>query len=102
MIPARQFGLLTRRQLLRQSGLGFGVLALNQMLLSGQSDGAPRPRRGPPGVLSALHHPPKAKRVIFLFQSGAPSQMDLLDYKPLLNDQSFNLLFFVRSLHLSS
>jgi hypothetical protein len=33
------------------------------------------------------HHSPKAKRVIFLFQAGAPSQIDLLDYKPLLNEK---------------
>ncbi len=39
------------------------------------------------GVLSALHHAPKAKRVIFLFQSGAPSQLDLFDHKPLLNEK---------------
>ena len=32
------------------------------------------------------HFPAKAKRVIYLFQSGAPSQMDLFDYKPKLND----------------
>lgn len=34
-----------------------------------------------------LHFPAKAKRVIWLFQSGAPSQMDLYDYKPLLNEK---------------
>ena len=38
-------------------------------------------------MMSAFHHPPKAKRVIFLFQSGAPSQIDLFDYKPLLNEK---------------
>ena len=37
------------------------------------------------GALDHWQHTPKAKRVIFLFQSGAPSQMDLLDYKPELN-----------------
>ena len=35
----------------------------------------------------AAHHTPKAKRVIFLFQAGAPSQLDLLDYRPVLNER---------------
>lgn len=39
------------------------------------------------GVLSAAHHEPKAKRVIYLFMSGGPSQMELFDYKPLLEKQ---------------
>ncbi len=38
-------------------------------------------------MLKALHHAPKAKRVIYLFQSGAPSQMDLFDPKPALKDR---------------
>jgi len=39
------------------------------------------------GMLTDLHHTPKAKRVIFLFQAGGPSQLDLFDYKPLLNEK---------------
>ncbi len=39
------------------------------------------------GILKKLHHPPTAKRVIFLFQSGGPSQHDLFDYKPLLKEK---------------
>ncbi len=35
--------------------------------------------------LDGFHHPPRAKRVISLFMSGGPSQMELFDYKPLLN-----------------
>ena len=42
---------------------------------------------GASGVIDHLHLVPKAKRVIYLFQSGAPSQMDLFDYKPLLNER---------------
>ncbi|MGB7328764.1 MAG: DUF1501 domain-containing protein [Rubripirellula sp.] len=72
----------SRRSLLQNSGLGFGAMVAGQMLaaesLASESTG---------GVLSAMHHAPKAKRVIFLFQSGAPSQLDLLDYKPLLNEK---------------
>lgn len=39
------------------------------------------------GILKHLHHAPKAKRVIYLFQSGAPSQIELFDYKPMLNER---------------
>src|SRR5262249_1109171 len=37
------------------------------------------------GILKAYHFPPRARRVIYLFMSGGPSQLDLFDYKPLLN-----------------
>ncbi len=64
--------LQTRRQLLMRSGVGIGGAALAGLL--GPSAYAVNGR--------GSHHPPKAKRVIFLFQSGGPSQMDLWDYKP--------------------
>ena len=40
------------------------------------------------GVLGEPHFAPKAKRIIYLFMSGAPSQLDLLDYKPVLNQRN--------------
>jgi hypothetical protein len=43
---------------------------------------------GEGGVLRATHLPPRAKRVIYLFMSGGPSQLDLFDYKPLLNQHN--------------
>ena len=71
---------MSRRQLLGKFGMGLGGFAaaglLGRSATAGGSSG---------GVLSALHHTPRAKRVIFLFQSGGPSQMDLFDYKPELN-----------------
>ncbi len=70
---------LSRRDWLTRGGLGFGGLALAQMFRGEVASAA--------GVLPRLHHPAKAKRVIFLFQSGAPSQMDLFDYKPLLREK---------------
>jgi hypothetical protein len=76
---------LTRRSMLTQSGLGFGALALQQMIAD-QSH-ASTATNGSGGTLSGFHHPPKAKRVIFLFQSGGPSQLDLYDHKPLLNER---------------
>ena len=84
---------INRRALLQNSAYGFGGMALGQLLASslGESsafansanahgEGTPVP-----GSMGTLHHAAKAKRVIFLFQSGAPSQLDLFDYKPLLN-----------------
>lgn len=68
-----------RRQFLNQFGMGLGGIALAELL-------RPDAMQAEAGRLSErLHHQPKAKRVIFLFQAGGPSQMDLLDYKPLLN-----------------
>ena len=68
-----------RRQFLGQFGMGIGGLALAELMAGGSASAA--------GVLAGTHFAPKAKRVIYLFQSGGPSQMDLLDYKPLLNEK---------------
>ncbi|MDA7790859.1 DUF1501 domain-containing protein [Opitutales bacterium] len=61
---------LTRRNFLHRFGGGLGGLALANMLHAETG--------------SKFHHPAKAKRVIYLFQSGGPSQIDLFDYKPRL------------------
>jgi hypothetical protein len=66
---------LTRRHFFGKSAHGLGIAALSQMM-SGHAAAA-----GMPGL---PHHAAKAKRVIYLFQSGAPSQLDLFDYKPQL------------------
>lgn len=69
----------SRRQFLAQSGAGLGGAALASLLgekghaASSLSDA------------SFPTHAPKAKRIIYLFQSGGPSQLDLFDYKPHLN-----------------
>ncbi len=77
------FDWLNRRQFLRAGGGGLGVAALASLLHQDHAlaePAAPGPAHvGLPGV---PHFPPKAKRVIYLFQSGAPSQMDLFDPKP--------------------
>ena len=67
---------LHRRTFLTQTGLGLGGIALADLL---RQDAAAEADRG---VLGQPHFPPKAKRIIYLFMSGAPSQLDLLDYKP--------------------
>ena len=71
---------MNRRDWLRSCGMGFGGLALADML--GREAAAQEGAAG--GVLGGFHHPPRAKRVIYLFQSGGPSQLDLFDHKPLL------------------
>jgi len=73
--------LLTRRQMLRASGLGFGSLALTYLL---HADEGPSPaRRG--GV---PHFAARAKAIIMLVQNGGPSQMDLFDPKPELTKRT--------------
>lgn len=67
----------SRRAFLRQTGAGFGALALGCMLGEGTAHAAP---------LSLGHHIARAKSVIFLFMEGGPSHLDLLDPKPLLNE----------------
>lgn len=77
---------LTRRAFFRRGSISLGSMALAS-LMGPRLLGAPE-RTGVPGVLTSLHHPPKAKRVIYLFQSGAPSHLDLFDYKPKLREMS--------------
>src|ERR1700685_3079889 len=73
---------VTRRYFLTQSSLGMAALA---SLLSGDRLLASDSGKASAGELTGLpHFPPRAKRVIYLFQSGAPSQLDLFDYKPML------------------
>ncbi|NND09492.1 MAG: DUF1501 domain-containing protein [Saprospiraceae bacterium] len=75
---------INRRLFLKKSGIGLGSLALSSLV--GSLGASTRTHydftTGP--VLGAPHHKPKVKRVIYLFQSGGPSQLDLFDYKPLL------------------
>src|SRR5947208_11578490 len=77
---------MTRRQFFRRStaGIAVGIPALATLLATDgfAADAETNPKTG--GLLGLPHFPPKAKRVIFLHQSGAPSQMELFDYKPQL------------------
>ena len=66
----------SRRRFLTNTGMGLGATALAS-LIPRNSDAAPL----------GTHFPAKAKRVIFLFMAGAPSQVDLFDYKPDLHKQ---------------
>jgi hypothetical protein len=77
---------LTRRHFLFGSSLGLAGLALHDLSAVAASepeqDKADKPLPGLP------HFPAKAKRIIYLFQSGGPAQQELFDYKPLLNEKN--------------
>lgn len=78
---------MSRRDFFGRFGLGIGGAALATLLAEGRPASAAAAPTGPavPGALPALHHPPRARRVISLFMSGGPAQQDLFDHKPLLN-----------------
>jgi len=71
--------LMTRRQFLGGSSAFVGGAALAS-LLGDAASAAPSAKSA--GALKTLHFAPKAKRIIYLFQSGGPSHLDLFDYKP--------------------
>jgi hypothetical protein len=73
---------VNRRLFLGRGALGLGGVALAGLLNRDAVSAPVRPFRG---ILDAPHFAPKAKRVIYLFMSGGPSQLDLFDHKPLLN-----------------
>jgi hypothetical protein len=74
-------GSLSRRAMLKASSAGFGYLALKALAAqAAEEERNPlEPRKG--------HHEPRAKRVIFLFMHGGPSQVDTFDYKPKLAEE---------------
>ncbi len=82
--PSRETELLTtRRQLFGRTALGLGTVAMANLLgrpLSGDETS------GPANPAEGMHHAAKAKRVIYLFMSGGPSQHDMWDYKPKLKE----------------
>lgn len=73
--------LITRRHALQTAACGFGSLALNSIATA---TSLPR----------GLHHAPRAKRVIFLFMHGGPSQVDTFDFKPKLQQMDGQKLPF--------
>ncbi len=73
---------LNRRRFLSKLSLGIGSLALGSLLIPELfSKGETDDNLYPPGI---PHFAPKAKRIIYLFQNGAPSQLETFDYKPKL------------------
>ncbi|MEO8428729.1 MAG: DUF1501 domain-containing protein [Verrucomicrobiota bacterium] len=74
--------LITRRRFLQQSTTGLGALALGALLREDSFGAANAPALQSGGTIKTLHYAPKAKRVIYLFMSGAPSHIELFDHKP--------------------
>ncbi|MEX0977341.1 MAG: DUF1501 domain-containing protein, partial [Pirellulales bacterium] len=74
----------TRREFLWNLGGGLGGIALAQLLAEAGLLAVDRAAEVAGKHVAPLHHPPRAKRVVQLFMSGAASQCDLFDYKPLL------------------
>lgn len=81
MNPLFEGSSISRREALRSFACGFGSLALAGLASSTQAR-------------AALHHAPRAKRVIFLFMAGGPSQVDTFDYKPALDREDGRMLDF--------
>src|SRR5262245_51041078 len=77
---------LSRRHFLNRFGMGLGGIALAHLLGSGSSQAENSTLHY--GVLGSPHFAPKAKRVIYLFMAGGPSQLETFDYKPLLNKRN--------------
>jgi hypothetical protein len=77
---------LSRRQVLSRFGMGLGGLALASLVNPTPLAGA---TGGTQGVLGGrLHYPARARRMIYLFMAGGPSQMETFDYKPVLNQRN--------------
>ncbi|MCB9876809.1 MAG: DUF1501 domain-containing protein [Planctomycetes bacterium] len=72
---------LTRRHFFQRGGLGLGSAALASLLGRGAMAAMPGGSDGP-GLQGLPHFAPKAKRAIWLFMAGAPSQLDTFDHKP--------------------
>ena len=86
MHPLRESELIeTRRHFFGRGAAGIGTAALASLVNPGlfAAEDKPAQAAGLPGL---PHFAPKAKRVIYLFMSGAPSQLDMWDYKPKMNE----------------
>src|SRR3954462_12918769 len=90
MSPQEMFlNQLSRRAFIKRGAGGIGAAALmtllNPNLVNGAPTTAPTGPMALPGMLGHTHFAPKAKRIIYLCQSGAPPQLVLFDYKPQLD-----------------
>ncbi len=91
---------LTRREMLWRSAVGFGGVALTALL--NEAGRAGEAARNDPLAPRPPHFEPCAKRVIFLFMHGGPSQVDTFDYKPLLERDDGKPLPFAKPRVVSS
>lgn len=80
---SKRLKLSTRRQLFQTCGVGLGKVALASMFAEEFGTSSLQASETTP---RGHHHPPRVKRVMYLFMAGAPSQLDLFDYKPKLTE----------------
>lgn len=71
---------LTRRHFFENCAVGAGAIGLAALMQSEQQSQAAT------SALGKTHHPPKAKNVIYMFMAGGPSQLEMFDYKPKLQE----------------
>src|SRR5215467_7288978 len=79
---------MSRRDFLGRFAYGLGGAALFGLLGRDAIAAAASVQNPFKGILAAPHFPAKARRIIYLFMAGGPSQLDLFDYKPLLNQRN--------------
>src|SRR6187399_727168 len=92
---------ISRRAMLARCGSGLGTVALATLLAEESRSSTP----GHGAHLTAFHHEPKVRNVIFLYMDGGPSQVDTFDYKPLLrrfNGQNPHSIFRVEPTQFNS
>jgi len=77
---------MDRREFLTKTSLGLGAMAFGSLLGMDKAFASSpnNPISGPNGIPGLPHFVPKAKRIVYLFQSGGPSQLETYDYKPKL------------------
>src|SRR5687768_11069206 len=95
-IAAEARKLVTRRWFFRECGVGMGTLALASLLGTQRSEGADVVTKVTTPAVNPLaprlaHYAARAKRVIYIFMAGAPSHLDLFDYKPELEKRNGQL-----------
>ena len=89
---AETLNAITRRHFFKKGALGLGGAALGSLMqrdaLAAGGAGVPGPggSLAAGGLASLPHYAPKAKRAIYLFMAGAPAQIDMLDYKPTMEE----------------
>jgi len=79
---------ISRRTFLGRGAAGLGVVALNALVAPRLFAAAQASSRSSNGIVNPLDFPPKARRVIFLYQAGGPSHLETFDYKPKLAELS--------------
>jgi hypothetical protein len=82
----------TRRHFFQECGVGLGKIALTTLLADGRLLAGQQPAPVSPLAPRSGHHRAKAKNVIFLFMAGGPSQLELFDHKPKLNELDGQLI----------